>query len=619
MVSELRTKALTYHNTSARLGHLFSRSRILSAVVAGSAMVLHQPFLETLVVALVALAAVAAHAHQPEQLNSFRNESLLAPQHTARGHFRPAEAGGGSTEGHEGVPAVFRNGAWTPDHSTNLNAYVSAILSKDVYFKHIIDPRDGRSARRNFTLFAQLFCRAMVRLGADDCELISGAESLVWAVVRAGRSVLLVIRGSNTPQNWLADVTSFRMTNVADFGGGRRGTNVALGFYKVFAANRRAILDRVRTAIDKATAAGASSDPTAGQDAVAIGGGGGGGQVTSALGDGGSGGRGDAFYEDVYGSSRARLWVFGHSLGGAVALMAASYMDIQEGLTATGVYTYGCPRVGDESWAQSYELQGVTMRLENTGDIIPMLPLGFAWRHVGASVIIQSCKDLRVLPPELLADDDVFASAVMPDGKATTSATATMTMSASATMTMSASESESERERESAVEPVLDVEATMVGGTMAEGTVAAVKLQGGATGGGTTWRRLLAGHQRQMRIGGGSESGGTLHGRAPGVIEEANEQVAAAQMAAVDVKEVNFEVAEAETETEAKAKVMQAVMVEAHVAEEEGNLDDAGVSFHFPVSFRDHWIQTYVQVMWSCLPDPEQGLVPGPEDVYDKL
>lgn len=35
-------------------------------------------------------------------------------------------------------------------------------------------------------------------------RVVSGAESLVWAVLRAGPSVLLVIRGSNNPQNWIA-------------------------------------------------------------------------------------------------------------------------------------------------------------------------------------------------------------------------------------------------------------------------------------------------------------------------------------------------------------------------------------------------------------------------------
>lgn len=43
---------------------------------------------------------------------------------------------------------------------------------------------------------------------------------------------------------------------------------------------------------------------------------------------------------------------------------------------------------------------------------------------------------------------------------------------------------------------------------------------------------------------------------------------------------------------------------------------EAYVDFPFPVSFREHWIETYVQVMWSCLPEADQELVPGPQDVY---
>ncbi len=62
---------------------------------------------------------------------------------------------------------------------------------------------------------------------------IQGAEALVWGWVRAGRDVLVVFRGSNSPQNWITDVTSLRTRRVSDFGGGAAGTNVAAGFYNV--------------------------------------------------------------------------------------------------------------------------------------------------------------------------------------------------------------------------------------------------------------------------------------------------------------------------------------------------------------------------------------------------
>lgn len=67
---------------------------------------------------------------------------------------------------------------------------------------------------------------------ASACRAVAGTQALVWALVRAGPSVLLVVRGSNSPENWITDVTSLRTTNVGDFGGGTAGTNVAAGFYK---------------------------------------------------------------------------------------------------------------------------------------------------------------------------------------------------------------------------------------------------------------------------------------------------------------------------------------------------------------------------------------------------
>ena len=40
-----------------------------------------------------------------------------------------------------------------------------------------------------------------------------------------------------------------------------------------------------------------------------------------------------------------KLWLTGHSLGGALATLAAAHL---EGARVQGLYTYGCPRVGDD-------------------------------------------------------------------------------------------------------------------------------------------------------------------------------------------------------------------------------------------------------------------------------
>ena len=50
----------------------------------------------------------------------------------------------------------------------------------------------------------------------------------------------------------------------------------------------------------------------------------------------------------------ASVYVTGHSLGGALAILAALDLD-QIGLNIAGVYTYGQPRVGNENFASFYE------------------------------------------------------------------------------------------------------------------------------------------------------------------------------------------------------------------------------------------------------------------------
>lgn len=81
------------------------------------------------------------------------------------------------------------------------------------------------------------------------------------------------------------------------------------------------------------------------------------------------------------------LFFTGHSLGGALAVIAAERMLRERGIMAGGVYTFGSPRVGGAEFADSYaasELGQRTFRLVHGLDIIPAVPpaaLGF--HHVG--------------------------------------------------------------------------------------------------------------------------------------------------------------------------------------------------------------------------------------------
>ena len=76
-----------------------------------------------------------------------------------------------------------------------------------------------------------------------------------------------------------------------------------------------------------------------------------------------------------------KIWLTGHSLGGAVATIAAAE---QAGRVAfAGIQTFGQPRVGDEAVADFFDqnFRGLFTRFVNNNDIVPRIPPGF--EHVG--------------------------------------------------------------------------------------------------------------------------------------------------------------------------------------------------------------------------------------------
>jgi hypothetical protein len=66
------------------------------------------------------------------------------------------------------------------------------------------------------------------------------------------------------------------------------------------------------------------------------------------------------------------VWVTGHSLGGALASLAAVRL-LREGYRVAGTYTYGSPRVGDLAFYEGYE--PVNYRFVNNNDVVPHVPL----------------------------------------------------------------------------------------------------------------------------------------------------------------------------------------------------------------------------------------------------
>ena len=83
------------------------------------------------------------------------------------------------------------------------------------------------------------------------------------------------------------------------------------------------------------------------------------------------------------------LWMTGHSLGGALATLAAAWGEINEGRPIAGLYTFGCPRVGDpqEFYTNVTKKLGDRIyRVVHEPDVVPQVPpedWGKGYKHVG--------------------------------------------------------------------------------------------------------------------------------------------------------------------------------------------------------------------------------------------
>lgn len=73
--------------------------------------------------------------------------------------------------------------------------------------------------------------------------------------------------------------------------------------------------------------------------------------------------------------SRARVWLAGHSLGGAIAIFLAPWMHAHAA-TIAGIHTYGAPRVGNRLYADCWGMRfgAVHRRHVNCADVVPHLP-----------------------------------------------------------------------------------------------------------------------------------------------------------------------------------------------------------------------------------------------------
>mmetsp|Transcript_4924 Transcript_4924/g.14501 ORF Transcript_4924/g.14501 Transcript_4924/m.14501 type:complete len:335 (+) Transcript_4924:166-1170(+) len=126
-----------------------------------------------------------------------------------------------------------------------------------------------------------------------------------------------------------------------------------------------------------------------------------------------------------HGGSSVPLKIYGHSAGGACAtLMAFDALrgGVFAGVSLTGVYTYGCPRVGDATFVSTFvelaDAAGVEhWRVTHHHDIVPHVPqedLGYlhlpreAWQEDVTDPTLTTCQDSAT------AEDDACSNSCAP-------------------------------------------------------------------------------------------------------------------------------------------------------------------------------------------------------------
>lgn len=105
-------------------------------------------------------------------------------------------------------------------------------------------------------------------------------------------------------------------------------------------------------------------------------------------------------------SKARKIWITGHSLGGALALICAYDLITHEKIQPHGLMTFGQPMVADKFLAHHMDnlLLGRYVHFVNEQDIVPRLPPGFA--HSGSLVWFTGGEIRRSLPKRTVSREE---------------------------------------------------------------------------------------------------------------------------------------------------------------------------------------------------------------------
>lgn len=128
------------------------------------------------------------------------------------------------------------------------------------------------------------------------------------------------------------------------------------------------------------------------------------------------------------GDQRKDIWLTGHSLGAALAQLAALRLT-KSGYRVHRVYTFGMPRIGDKEFVADYDRQlgAQSFPHVNAQDVVTRVPPSALGFHVTASAKIRQftgpgheLKQLSVEPPDRSGPRDDWRSVVTQSIRKTT-------------------------------------------------------------------------------------------------------------------------------------------------------------------------------------------------------
>ncbi len=107
-------------------------------------------------------------------------------------------------------------------------------------------------------------------------------------------------------------------------------------------------------------------------------------------------------------SQGKKIYITGHSLGGALATITAYYAKTAKpSVDIAGVYTFGQPYTGDDDFQGCYDahLKDLTFRFVSDKDIVPKTRLDSSYRHVGVFLFFNENGALQNSKPSNYAGD----------------------------------------------------------------------------------------------------------------------------------------------------------------------------------------------------------------------